>query len=920
MAQAASTNQPGLWLSPSPLGDSAPDGALAVADNCVIRYAGILESRRGFGVQSSQSGFISLGAFGSNLVGATSSKVKAFFSSAWHDIADVSLGTLPGPYPLPQFFTSRGALYATDGQGLQRTGAIGDSMQLAGLIRAAPFTAASLSLFASGTGVGIPDGSAVAYVVVYQRSVFNGADELFSIVSPPSAPMAIKNTSGNDRAIQLIVPLGPQVVVGDIVQIYRTVAAASGIPSNEYFLVQSFPANSAAIVAKSFTFVDGVPDAFLGAALYTNQSQEGAAQENDAPPKSADVCQFLGTTIYANTVGYFSMALRLVAGYVDRTGSAVPISNGLQVGDILTFTVNGTPVAFVAGTDFATNTALWDVAGYIVQSLADALNANSTTHAAFQASAYQTAETILLEAVSPLVIVWTLAITSTKYAIPIGGIVQQASPTAEVTPTTTTPGPLGEIVQLSAVGAVDNNFPEGAYVVTAATGLTFQYTNPKSPTPAPGTASTTAYTWQNAYPWNAWVVTGKHVNNPGVYKSDNGADLAGLSFSKFQQPEAVPLENSLTVGNPTYPIVRVIPLRQSVLIFKQGDGIWQLVGTGPSDFRAVPYDLTTQIAYPWSAAALDDNVCFVSTKGPAGVNESGGVFPLAPPGYDCPIREQILDINSLTSAKYMFGVGYESEKCYILWTPTVTGDTTSTEAWVFSLATRAWTRWPLPAVTGFVDALNTNALIYTDGATVFQERKTYTSADYQDGADSTISISAVASPVTSGGATTVVLSTASTTAIGDRITKSGAVGWVISRVAGVSATLIGVTGTFTTGTATRQVCVPCTVTRLPLAGVDGNPGLAHRFQEVAYNFRQFVAPWLQINQTTSLNPNNGGYPYNVYPSTNGYGVNMRAGIAPDNVQAILLQTGFTHAAALCNFQLQSTSLTDEPVSGRTAGG
>jgi hypothetical protein len=268
----------------------------------------------------------------------------------------------------------------------------------------------------------------------------------------------------------------------------------------------------------------------------------------------------------------------------------------------------------------------------------------------------------------------------------------------------------------------------------------------------------------------------------------------------------------------------------------------------------------------------------------------------------------------------MFGVGYESEKCYILWTPTVTGDTTSTEAWVFSLATRAWTRWPLPAVTGFVDALNTNALIYTDGATVFQERKTYTSADYQDGADSTISISAVASPVTSGGATTVVLSTASTTAIGDRITKSGAVGWVISRVAGVSATLIGVTGTFTTGTATRQVCVPCTVTRLPLAGVDGNPGLAHRFQEVAYNFRQFVAPWLQINQTTSLNPNNGGYPYNVYPSTNGYGVNMRAGIAPDNVQAILLQTGFTHAAALCNFQLQSTSLTDEPVSGRTAGG
>ncbi len=181
-------------------------------------------------------------------------------------------------------------------------------------------------------------------------------------------------------------------------------------------------------------------------------------------------------------------------------------------------------------------------------------------------------------------------------------------------------------------------------------------------------------------------------------------------------------------------------------------------------------------------------------------------------------------------------------------------------------------------------------------------------------------LSAVASPTVSGGVSTVVLSTASTTAVGDYISKGGATGWVLSHVAGVSATLIGVTGTFTAGTATRKVCVPCTVTRLPLAGVDGNAGLAHRFQEVAYNFRQFVAPWLQINQTTSLNPNNGGYPYNVYPTTNGYGVCLRAGIAPDNVQAILLQTGFVHTAALCNFQLQSTSLTDEPVSGRTAGG
>ena len=913
MAQSASTNQPGLWLSPSPLGDNAPDGALAVADNCIIRNAGILESRRGFDVQSSQAGLLSLADYSGNLVGATNAKAKTYYSSAWHDVADITLSGMPGPYPLPLFFTSRGALYSMSGSGLKRSGTVSDAMQLAGLIRAAPFTASSLSLYVSGTSVGIPDGSAVAYVVVYQRSVFNGTEERFGIISPPGAPMSIVNHSGSDRAVQVVVPLGPQLVAGDTVQIYRTVSAASGTPSNEYFLAQTFIVDSAMRAANSFTFVDAVPDAYLGEALYTNQSQEGAGQENDAPPRSADVCQFLGTTIYANTVGYYRMALKLVAGYVDRTGTAVPVPNGLQKGDILTFTINSTPVVLVANTDFATNAALWDVPGYIVQSLADALNANSTVKTAFQASAYKDAETVLLEAISPTVAVWTLQITSTRYDIPIGGIVQQASPatSALVSPTATGPGPLGLLVTLDAVVA-DTNFPTGTYVSDAAGGATFLYTNPKTPTPAAGTASTTAYTWRHAYPWTAWVVTGIQLTTPGAYRADNAADAAGLSFSKFQQPDAVPLENSLTVGSPTYPIVRIIPLRQSVLIFKQGDGIWQLTGTGPSNFAAVPYDLTTQIAQPWSAAAINDNVCFVSTKGPVGVNESGGVFPLGPPGADCPIRDQILEINSFSSsAKYMFGVGYESEKDYILWTPSSNSDTASAEAWVFNLSQRAWTRWPLAAVTGFVNALTDNKLFYTDGTTVFQERKTYTSADYQDGANGTISISAVSGNV---------LSTASTTAIGDYITKGGAAGWVLSRVAGVSITLTGVTGTFTTGTATRQVCIPCTITRVPLAGADGNPGISRRYQEVAYNFRRFVAPWLQIDQTTSLNPNNGSYPYNVYPTTNGYGVALRAGIAPDNVQAILLQTGFTHRAALCNFQLQATSLTDEPVSGRTAGG
>lgn len=904
MGQAASTAQPGLWLSPSPLG--APDGALAVADNCVIRYAGILESRRGFGVHSTHSGLFALGAFGATVVGATTSQTQYFSGGTWHSMGTTSLPTL-GPYPQNQFFTVNNIFYATSGTGLQRTDLVTDPLQLAGLIRAAPFTATSVTFVDSN--LGIPNSAAVAYTTLYQHQI----GSITSIVSPPSAPFTAANKNGAAACAVVTVHLGPQLVAGDIVQLYRTVTAVSGIPSQEFFLLQSFPVTSAMLATGSFTFRDSVPDANLGTALYTNESEEGAAQENDPPPLSGDVCQFMGYTIYANIARYYSMSLTLVAAGVNVSDTSTQLSNGLQIGDILTFVTSAGTVSLTAGTDFAATTANWDVPGYVVQSLADTINANATLKQVFQASAYQLEDLVLLEAISPTTQQWTLQFTSTVYPITTGNIVQQTSPATTAEVIQTGPQPIeGQIVAILPVSTPDSNFPAGDYIINTVSGTDFFYTNPKSPPPSPGTASTQPYTWQNAYPWLAWNIVAKLTTTPGLYKADNGVDVAGLVFSKFQQPEADPLENSMTVGNPTYPIARVIPLRQSVLIFKQGDGIWQLTGSDPSTFVAVPYDLTTQIAQPWSAAALNDNVCFVSTKGPVGVNESGGVFPLGPAG--CPIREQILEVSALSNANTMFGLGYESEKDYILWTPITSSGmyAYAQEAWVFNLNTNAWTRWPLNAVCGFVDTLNTNTIFYTDGTTVFQERKSYTSADYTDGASATISISSVSGNV---------LSTASTVAVGDKVTQGGVSGWIISTVPGTSATMIGTTGgAFTAGSATRQPAIPCAMLRVPQAGTDGNPGVSHRFQEVAYNFRLFQAPWLQFDQTTSLNPNNGDYPYNQFPSTSGYGVILRAGVAPDNVQAVLLQAGFTHAAALCNFQLQATSLVDAEVSTRLAGG
>jgi hypothetical protein len=897
--QAPSIAQPGIFPDPNPFG--VPDGALAEATNCVIRYAGILEPRRGFSKHSATNGFTTLSSFNGTLLGVVpNSAAKYYNGTTWVSMGG-SVTDPPVNNPRNQFFSVQNALYLTSGSGLQRTDAATNALQRAGLIRAAPLAASGVTYTDYGAWDVVPNGSAVAYTIVYQRQV----GELFDILSPPSAPFTAKNTTGSSGSAGITIPLGPQLMAGDLVQLYRTVVASSGIPSSEFFLAMTVPLTSTQITAGFVVVTDTTPDASLGAALYTDASQEGGGQENTPPPLSGDVCQFKGYTFYANTTRYQSMVMEL---------RSVTTSSGIIPGDTLTFDV-GTTVALVAGTDFATaGYATWTVA-YVLQSLADTINANATLKMHFQASPFVAENTLLLEAVSPTTPQWSLQISAASFSVPAGDLEQKAGQ-AEVMPPSGPQSLPGMWFTLAAVSTVDTNFPPGTYMSVGNTNPPgvdnkFFYVNPALPPNL--TLSIHDYTWTNTYPWLPWTIVGGLTTTPGLYNSSNSADGAGIAISKFQQAEAVP--NDLTVGNPSLPIARILPLRQSVLVFKEGDGIWQITGDSPDDFTVVPYDQTVQIAQAWTAATLGDNVCLVSTKGPVGCNESGGVYPLAPSGYDCPIREEIAAALTFPSATAMDGIGYESEKMYILWAPDSATDSYNYNrvAWVYNLATAAWTTWPLAMQAGFVNALSDNKLYYTDGLVVYEERKDYADTDYQDVGGS-LTIASVSG-------NTLHFSSTPPVAVGDYITQGGATGWVLALATGNNVILIDSFGTFTAGAATYARAITSTVVRLPWAGADKNPGVSHRFQEVAYNFRVFTAPFLTITTTTSLNPvNPDSYVIQPTVDTASIGVNMRKGINPDNTQAILIQTGFVHAAALNTFNLQSTSLVDEPVSTRSAGG
>ena len=64
--------------------------------------------------------------------------------------------------------------------------------------------------------------------------------------------------------------------------------------------------------AQAFYIEDIVPDALLGAALYTNATQEGLAYQNEQPPLARDICVFNDCTFYAYTTSKHRYYLTLL--------------------------------------------------------------------------------------------------------------------------------------------------------------------------------------------------------------------------------------------------------------------------------------------------------------------------------------------------------------------------------------------------------------------------------------------------------------------------------------------------------------------------------------------------------------------------------------------------------------------------------
>lgn len=322
-------------------------------------------------------------------------------------------------------------------------------------------------------------------------------------------------------------------------------------------------------------------------------------------------------------------------------------------------------------------------------------------------------------------------------------------------------------------------------------------------------------------------------------------------ISKFQQPEAVPILQYLDAGSENYPLRRILPLKDAVIIIKD-DGIFQITGTGPDNFSLSLLDATTEISCGESAVVLNDKIYMISTRGMVKVSMEGVDNTLNEPLEQTFLRLQSGILPNFASLS--FGVAYEADKKYIFYTVTETTDTQSTQQFVYDYTTEQWTRWLTVRSCVIVSTRDKKLYSGTFNADyssiqTYQERKSFDRTDY---ADREIGVTIVSSSTTTEGAwgtpgwgtipwgaafgdtffLVVVNSTAGIEA--GWTLKQGSLESVILEVVSSTNLIVSEDLDWTAGAATAYEPISCAVKFSPNGY--GNPAINKQVREVIYLF------------------------------------------------------------------------------------
>lgn len=777
----------GLKTHQNPL--SLPPGSLLRALNTVIDEENIVRSARG----SKPFGSTLSGAL--NKLFAYKGQVLGHYGTtlAYWSLDGVTRNDYAGTYSAPTGWKIKSMLanrnfYFTTTAGVKKLDAIAGTVSASGGIKALDGSAALVA------GTFMANNTSVAYRIVW--GIKDANNNL--ILGSPSMRITVSNASGGARDVSLTITIPDGVTTSHFYQVYRSAQTASSTVEANDELQQVFEKNptSGEIAAKLLTVTDSTPDSLRGASLYTNPSQQGIAQANEPPPLCKDMTNFRQMALYANTEGpqRFYVSLLSVGStsmnYFDIVGN----TNSNTTVNGIASTANIIAGQLITGTNIPANTTVVSVDSGVSITISQA--ATGTT----VGSTFRFRDRITLDGVN----FWANSAEDTAnqyFQVSTGGTVAQ-----NIADTSRS---LVKVVNRQTSGAIYGYYLSGFDDLPGK--MLFE---------------------DRSLGGSVWYATSSKGASWSPELANSGTGDASSSevkknaifISKVSQPESVPLLNYVFAGSADEDIIRIIATRDSAFVLKT-DGIFRITGDSPSTIQVSPFDNTAVLKGEETAVELNNQIYGYFDQGVSSVSDSGVQV------LSRDVEKDLLQIFSdlYTNAETVaFGMGYESERKYLLWTVKETGDTYAKQAWVFNTFTNSWTRWEKNRTCGFINSADDK--FYMGDAVANQirvERKTYTVEDFSED-EYALTISAFS------GTTITVSSTASAVA-GQTLGQAVGSGLAYNQAKVLSITdgthlVVDRVVEWSIAAAKLYDPIPIELEFAPLHG--GQPGLVKHFPEV----------------------------------------------------------------------------------------
>jgi hypothetical protein len=400
----------------------------------------------------------------------------------------------------------------------------------------------------------------------------------------------------------------------------------------------------------------------------------------------------------------------------------------------------------------------------------------------------------------------------------------------------------------------------------------------------------------------------------GALSSSYNVVPNGLACSKPSIPDAFPLNNQWFVGSRDEAIYRILTLRDSLFILKE-DGVWRLWGTDPSNFQIALLDGTVKCIAPDGALVLNNQIFALTTQGVVSITENGVTI------VSRPIERNLLDLLATDAADMFlnaFAVGYESERSYTLFLPTVAADVYPTQYYRYNVITNNWTRGTLAKACGGVNPYDDR--MYLGDRThkwMDVERKSFTSFDYADYVN-TLSI-------TSSSGSTVVFNAGTSDLVAGRVLYQLDTRWCeiasVSNVGAVYTVTLKYPITFLTGAVQILDPIDCKIKWTPNAFQ--NPGINKHYREatliflsdfygqgtVSFETDQYPQILYETIEGSMASPW-GLFPWGIAP----WGGNsprrrpVRIAVPRNHKRASWLKVGFEHDVCFSPWKIQGISV------------